>query len=419
MIQSDLSPDTQAVLLLCGNLGQRGEAGIKPLGPKQYSALAQWLKAQALSPADLLTPEGRSTLANGALSELPAHRLDPLLDRGAALALVVERWQRSGIWIVSRSDEAYPERLEKYLGQAAPPVLYGVGPIQHLSKGGLAVVGSRDRSDDDGGYARRVGEQCAREGIAVISGAAKGIDRDAMGGALESGGVVVGVLAEGVAKYAMAVELREQIADGRLALVSAYEPEVRWQTWTAMERNKFLYGLSDAALVVASGEETGGTWAGATEALRAARISVYVRTDDPMPAGNSRLLAMGGLPFPAEPWKAFRDLLTPPAVVEKAEEKVATEPERAAAPIVAPPEVRDAYTLVLPEILLALSEPREEKVLVELFQVRPVQMKDWLKRAVAEGRVSKTKRPVRWVARSADRQEPAPRSMSLFEASEN
>ncbi len=404
MMDDDLSPDTQAMLLLCGNLGQRDGSGAKPLGAKQYSALSVWLNGQGLTASDLLTAEGRAMLESAELPDLPIARIDPLLERGAALALVFERWERSGIWIVSRLDAQYPERLSRYLEQNAPPLLYGVGSRKPLNVGGLAVVGSRDRSDDDGDYAKRVGERCAREGIPVISGAAKGIDRDSMSGCLECGGQVVGVLAEGVGKSAVSPELREHIADGHLTLLSAYEPEMRWQTWAAMERNKLLYGMSDAALVVASGEEAGGTWAGATEALKAKRVRVYVRTGGTMPAGNSRLLSMGALPFPAEPWTDFVELLAPPSAAAEPQDRPAIKTE--AAPVVVdapadPPVVRDAFTLVLPEILVALREPCDEKTLADLFQVRPPQMKDWLERAVAEGHVDKTKRPVRFVARRA------------------
>jgi DNA processing protein len=93
-----------------------------------------------------------------------------------------------GVSVISRSDNCYPEQLKRYLGQAAPPLLYGVGSKTLLNRGGLAIVGSRDRTEEDGDFARRVGERCAHEGIGVISGAAKGIDRDAMTGALEVGG---------------------------------------------------------------------------------------------------------------------------------------------------------------------------------------------------------------------------------------
>ena len=89
--------------------------------------------------------------------------------------------------MISRSDGCYPERLKRYLGQAAPPLLYGVGSKSLLNRGGLAVVGSRDRTEEDGDFARRVGEHCAQEGLAIISGAAKGIDRDAMAVPWKSG----------------------------------------------------------------------------------------------------------------------------------------------------------------------------------------------------------------------------------------
>lgn len=117
-------------------------------------------------------------------------------------------------------------------------------------------------SEEDGEFARRVGEHCAKEGIAVISGAAKGIDRDAMSGVLEAGGWALGVLAEGLAKTATSGQYRSGLVNDHLTLVSPYDPDSRWFAYAAMERNKLLYGLSDAALVVASSADSGGAWAG-------------------------------------------------------------------------------------------------------------------------------------------------------------
>ena len=112
-MESALTPDTQTVLLLCGDLGQRGGNGLKPLGLRQYNALASWLKTQGLRPGDLLNSEGRTSLAGLQAPEVNSDRVTPLLDRGAALALVVERWERSGLWVISRSDSCYPERLKR------------------------------------------------------------------------------------------------------------------------------------------------------------------------------------------------------------------------------------------------------------------------------------------------------------------
>ena len=205
---------------------------------------------------------------------------------------------------------AIPERLKKYLGQTAPPLLYGVGSKELLNRGGLVVVGSRNRSEEDGEFARRIGEHCAQEGIAIISGAAKGIDREAMSGALESGGWALGVLAEGLARTATSGQYRSGLVSDHLTLVSPYDPDSRWFAYAAMDRNKLLYGLGDAALVVASSAETGGTWAGATEALQHGRVKVFVKSTGGMAPGNPKLLRMGGVPFPAEPWQNIRALFT-------------------------------------------------------------------------------------------------------------
>ena len=437
-----LTPDTQAVLLLCGELGQRGGNGLKPLGLRQYNALASWLKAQGLRPGDLLGAEARAKLAGFQAPEVNSDRVIPLLDRGAALALVVERWERSGLWVISRSDSSYPERLKRYLGQAAPPLLYGVGSKDLLNRGGLAVVGSRDRSEEDGEFARRVGEHCAKEGIAIISGLAKGIDRDAMSGALEAGGWALGVLAEGLAKTATSGQYRSGLVSERLTLVSPYDPDSRWFAYNAMDRNKLLYGLSDAALVVASSADNGGTWAGACEALQHGRVKVFVKSAGTVAPGNPKLLRMGGIPFPEEPWENLRALFTPPEqkngqlfsgttlqtpppqtrsdtapvaspatplAAEKAEgttvaptphEGKASEEVRRAAETEQAEAIRDAYVLVIEQILALLKEPRDGEWLAETLRVRPTQMKDWLDRGVCEGRITKLKKPVRYVAHS-------------------
>lgn len=429
-MESTLTADTQAVLLLCGELGQRGGNGLKPLGLRQYNNLATWLKTEGLRPGDLLTSEGRIKLGGLQTSEVNSDRVSPLLERGTALALVVERWERSGLWVISRSDSCYPERLKRYLGQAAPPLLYGVGSKSLLNRGGLAVVGSRDRTDEDGDFARRVGEHCAQEGLAIISGAAKGIDRDAMAGALDVGGWALGVLAEGLARTATSGQYRAGLVSDHLTLVSPFDPDARWFAYNAMERNKLLYGLSDAALVVASSADSGGTWAGATEALQLGKVKVFVKSTGVLAPGNPKLMRMGGIPFPSEPWENLRSLFTAPEAkngqlfsataqqsspaVEPSAEVVAAAPldapppEKHVAPTETPAEepvssteaeaTRDAYTLVIDAVLALLKEPQSDEWVADRVCVRAAQMKDWLDRGAREGRILKLKKPVRYVA---------------------
>ena len=344
-------------------------------------------------------------------AEVDPARVSPLLERGAALALIFERWERSGLWVISRSDACYPERLKKYLGQATPPLLYGVGSKSLLNRGGLAVVGSRDRAEEDGDFARRVGEHCAKEGIAIVSGAAKGIDRDAMAGCLDVGGWALGVLAEGLAKTATSGQYRSGLVSDHLTLVSPYDPDSRWFAYTAMERNKLLYGLSDAALVVASAADSGGTWAGATEALHHGKVKVLVKSTGVVAPGNPKLLCIGGIPFPSEPWENLGSLFTPPeesngqlfsappaAVSVEASDEPG--PEAPATSAAATPQRTedDAYSMVIGAMVALLKDPRADEWLANRLCVRVGQAKDWLDRGVREGRILKLKKPIRYVA---------------------
>ncbi|MFB2891355.1 hypothetical protein ACE1CI_00255 [Aerosakkonemataceae cyanobacterium BLCC-F50] len=58
---------------------------------------------------------------------------------------------------------------------------------------------------------------------------------------------------------------------------------------------------------------------------------------------------------------------------------------------------KNIYEAVLPLILDRLDQPLDAKSLAERLEVRQGQMQDWLNKAVAEGKVIKTKKPVAYV----------------------
>ena len=59
-------------------------------------------------------------------------------------------------------------------------------------------------------------------------------------------------------------------------MVSPYHPTAGFSAGAAMGRNKLVYALSDVAVVVSSGQASGGTWTGASEALKAGWVPVLV-----------------------------------------------------------------------------------------------------------------------------------------------
>jgi len=58
------------------------------------------------------------------------------------------------------------------------------------------------------------------------------------------------------------------LLDERLVLISPYDPAAGFNIGNAMQRNKLVYALADAALVVGAEPRKGGTWAGAVEQLK-------------------------------------------------------------------------------------------------------------------------------------------------------
>ena len=189
--------------------------------------------------------------------------------------------------------------FESTAQEDAPPLLYGCGEVALLEKGGLAVVGSRNADEELVNFTVDVGRLSAEAHRNIVSGGAKGIDRAAMNGALMAGGDVAAVMADSLERAALARDSREPLMDGRLVLISPYDPAAGFNVGHAMQRNKLIYALADAALVVKSDFEKGGTWAGAIEQLqRRHLVPVFVRNGANAGEGNSALLNHGGKPWP-------------------------------------------------------------------------------------------------------------------------
>jgi DNA processing protein len=294
-----LAPNTQAILLLTAPLiAGRSEGSRDLLSLGEYNRLTRILREQKKQPADLVGADAEELIGLCA-RPFGRARLDALLGRGFLLSQVVERWNARAIWVISRADAGYPKRLKARLKEDAPPLLYGCGNTALLEKGGLAVVGSRHVNEELVGFTENVGRLSAEAHRLIISGGAKGIDQAAMRGALQAGGEVAGVMADSLERAALARDNREPLMEERLVLVSPYDPAAGFNVGNAMQRNKLIYALADAALVVTTDLNKGGTWAGAIEQLdRLHFVPVFVRNGANAGKGNAALLHRGGKPWP-------------------------------------------------------------------------------------------------------------------------
>lgn len=287
--------DSQAIVLLCAPVAV---GDVKPLTPSEWARLAASIQASELAGPGALVglAAGELHVVLGLGADM-ADRVVALLERGGQLAFELERLESRGIWVVARSDERYPEQLRRRLGLRAPALLFGAGRREVVAGKGLAIVGSRDVDEAALAFARDLGRSVVAAGGTVVSGAARGIDRAAMDAAISAGGAVTGVVADSLIRLTQQPAVRTSLADELLTLVTPYPPEARFSVGNAMGRNKLIYCLSDAAVVVAAAAGTGGTWAGAVENLKAGWAPLWVLDTPAAPVGNRELLAHGGRPL--------------------------------------------------------------------------------------------------------------------------
>jgi predicted Rossmann fold nucleotide-binding protein DprA/Smf involved in DNA uptake len=380
----NLSEETTTTLLLCGVFGANEESAA-PLTTRELNRLAAWLEEHGFNLADLTAGAALEELRRNLPADIDLPRLERLLARGAEVAFAVERWTNKGAWILTRNEINYPALLKSRLGIKAPPILYGFGDLSLLESGGLAIVGSRSADREALEFTAEVARAAAIEGMTIISGGARGVDRMALETALDTLGKAVGVLADSLLKTALHLKFRKALLAQRLTLLSPYHPEAGFNVGNAMGRNKLIYALSHYALVVSTEFEKGGTWAGANEELkRDEPLPVFVHISRKTPRGNTELLKLGARPFPEKPWVVPLGQLLSETVEQ-------TVPETGA------PVGVINFASILPRLLVELETPRTTAELVKSLGVEKKQMNEWLKEAVNRGILKKQIKPVRYV----------------------
>jgi predicted Rossmann fold nucleotide-binding protein DprA/Smf involved in DNA uptake len=293
-----LSADSQVILMLCSHLGLSSDPDPAPLTLRDWNPLARKLQASSLRPASLLDFSEQDLATRLGLSSEETGRIYSLLERRGSLPFDLERLESLGIRVITRADEDYPPRYRQRLRDSAPAVLFYAGNRELLGQPGIAVVGSRNVDQVGTDCAAYIGNACAWSGLVLYTGGAKGVDTISMIAALDGRGTAVGILADSLERAIRAPDIRLVLSRGDLCLATPYAPNAGFSVGAAMGRNKLIYALADYAVVVASDVEKGGTWAGATEALKAGWVPVFILEYSEMPEGNRALLKKGGIALP-------------------------------------------------------------------------------------------------------------------------
>jgi len=220
-----------------------------------------------------------------------------LLDKDLSQAeRILRKCYENGISILTLQDAAYPGRLVTI--DDPPVVLYYKGTLPNLNTPSVAIVGTRRASAYGMTQARRMGYGLARCGCAVISGGARGIDTEALKGALTGGGPAVAVLGCGV-DVIYPKENRNLFRDVERngCLVSEYPPGTEPYAGNFPVRNRIISALS-LGVLVAEAPEKSGALITAHRALDQGR-DVFVlpaNVDVESCGGNLKLLRDGAIP---------------------------------------------------------------------------------------------------------------------------
>jgi predicted Rossmann fold nucleotide-binding protein DprA/Smf involved in DNA uptake len=363
-----------------------------------------------------------------------ARRVAALLDRAGPVAIELQRLADMGVWCVTKLDEEYPGRLKQRLPSTqSPPALFGAGPTGLLAKDGIAIIGSRNVDEAGLDFAQQLGMRCGDEGMNAVSGGARGVDRAAMMGALDSGGSAIGVLADSLEKSIRARDVRQFLLEGQLVLLSSALPGDGFAVGRAMERNKYIYCLAEYAIVVATDAGKGGTWAGAVENLRRNwGVPLFVRSEPGSPPGNELLLSPQAKalrsPIPilsvprrheladwlltsvAEQAGVLGPLWDSPTIAasEQRSDSVAEvahasnddEPDSLMATGVVPSPADDPvdlFRVFWPRLASELERPRTEAEIYKACDgITMAQLKDVLAQGVENGKIAKRGRPARY-----------------------
>ena len=198
-----------------------------------------------------------------------------------------------GIGFVSQEQAEFPEKVRHI--HNAPYALYYVGKLPDENRKTIAVVGARMRTAYGSQVALELTKALGQNGIQVVSGLAKGIDRDAHQGALDGGGDTYAVLGCGVnVCYPKENHFlyNKMIETG--GVISEYPPDTPPAPGQFPARNRIIAALSQCVVVVEAKEKSGSLIT-ADFAIEQGRdvYAVPGRISDSLSQGCNRLIKQG------------------------------------------------------------------------------------------------------------------------------
>ncbi len=214
----------------------------------------------------------------------------------ASSAFLAENLFSQGYELIPITSPEYSKVLKRNLKATySPALLYVKGNKQILNEKSIAVVGSRSAADVSLEFTDNIAKLACQQFKVVVSGLAKGVDRQALDSAVKYNGQSIIVLPQGITTFSSGFKAYyKQIVGGDVLVLSTFPPRATWSVGLAMARNPIIYGLADE-IFVAESSEKGGTWSGVIDGLKKGR-TIFVRSPESNEKNaNGLLIQMGAV----------------------------------------------------------------------------------------------------------------------------
>jgi len=201
--------------------------------------------------------------------------------------------EKVGAVAITPDDLAYPESFRQLAD--APFLLFAAGDLELLGRPGIGIVGTREPTAYGRESATALAGELAREGYAIVSGMAKGIDAAAHVAALSAGGTTVGVLGQGIdVVYPRENARLFRAVRERGLLITELPPGAEPLAGNFPRRNRLISALSEGVLVVEMAVKSGAQHTVAYALEQGKEVfAVPGPIGSPMSAGTNQLLKEG------------------------------------------------------------------------------------------------------------------------------
>ncbi|OWR80062.1 DNA-processing protein DprA [Porphyromonas gingivalis] len=233
---------------------------LKGFGPKSILKIAEGAEGIE-TPKDLY--KYMSTLSDKKIQNVT---LQDILGGYEEVLYLLEKSEDEGISLMGYYDAEFPRILHDCIdenGKITPPLLlYYRGNLELLKLPGLAIIGTREPTDNGILAGRFFSENLAKRGFNIISGLAIGCDTSAHEGALLAGGATTAFLAHGLNWDSIYprenLKLAERIVESGGLLLSEYSIGEKVNRYNLVARDRLQAGLAKGTIVIQTGER-GGT----------------------------------------------------------------------------------------------------------------------------------------------------------------